>query len=63
MEYALTSIAICRLDSTLRLLGKVDFRSSFYTRDPCRLNHYATGQAIIGLCNATGELIYYSMFE
>ena len=48
MKYELPSIAIRRLESTLRLLVNVDFRSSFYTPDPCKLNRYATDQAIMG---------------
>lgn len=55
MEYELTSIAFYRLEITLRLLVNVDFRSNFYTRDPCRLNRRATDQAIMGLCQATGD--------
>jgi len=41
----------------------VDFRSSFFTRDPYRLNRHITDQAIMEVCKATGELIDYSMFE
>jgi hypothetical protein len=59
----LTSIAICRLESTLRLLVDVDFCSSFCMHDPCRLNRCVTGQAIMEVCHVNGELTYYSMFE
>jgi len=44
----------CRLEITLRLLVNVDFRSSFYTRDPYRLNRRATDQAIMGSVKQLG---------
>lgn len=47
VEYECTSIAICTLEITLRLLVKVDFRSSFFRRDPGRLNRRAADQAMM----------------
>ena len=48
---------------SLRLLVSVDFRSSLFTRNPCRLNRRAIGSRNHGVCKATGELHYYSMFK
>ena len=49
-----SSVALGRLVITLRLLVNVDFRSSFYRRDPYRLNRRATDQAIMGSVKQLG---------